>query len=575
MSEPERKARPKNYSYKHLKKHRNQHRLWIEGEDLTLIGLTKGTTYRVEVNPDRGFARLIVDPNGDRVVSGRKRPGQTEYKPIIDVCLSELAPAGTRVRAALYQGRIEVTIHHEYKQMLDRERRLMLNLSKNKLREAVLCSGIGISAAATQQGLAEENIHADLEWVVEMDDRYNDISRRNNPSITDDTIIFSGTLEEIEPELITPVDALQMSLPCDGHSIAGVSSRGLESAEDHPDSATSLFGAYRILDAANPSIIWSENVIQARNSSTYKLLVQELRRRNYIVQDIVLDHEQAGSVEARRRWYFVAISKGIAEGFDIDAIQTVPRVYERVRDALDHVPLDDERWRSFPGLYDKADRDLKSKKGFRQAVLTGDEETIPTLRKYYQRAGSTDPRISMIGFLDNDALAGIRDQILEYGGADTKERSAAHLQRLIDENHRTLTRDEMGEIMVDPVALELIKERLVMAKEHARIKGISMELIRDLSETVAHEGMGQAGLHGHFSGLARLVGTHLNTLHFDRSGDVIEAAFPARRKDHDADVKPSVAPTSEQVAPMPQRRMRKRASMEHGAQPDLFAEMKL
>lgn len=574
MNEPERKPRPKSYAYKNLKKHRNQHRLWIEGEDLSLIGLTKGTTYRVEVNPDRGFARLIVDPNGDRVVSGRKRPGQTEYKPIIDVCLSDLAPAGTRVRAAMYQGRIEVTIHHEHKQMLDRERRLMLNLSKNKLREAVLCSGIGVSAAATQQGLAQENIHADLEWVVEMDDRYNDIARRNNPSVTDDTIIFSGTLEEIEPELITPVDAMQISLPCDGHSIAGVASRGLESAEDHPNSATSLFGSYRILDAANPSIIWSENVVQARNSATYKLLVQELRRRNYIVQDIVLDHEQAGSVEARRRWYFVALSKGIAEGFDIDTIKPDPRVYERVRDALDFVPLDDDRWKSFPGLYDKAERDLAAKKGFRQNVLTGDEETIPTIRKYYQRAGSTDPRISMIGFLDNDALAGIRDRILEDGGAATKELAAAHLQKMIDENHRTLTREEIGEIMVDPVAMELIKERLVMAKEHARIKGISMELIRDLSETVAHEGMGQAGLHGHFAGLARLVGTHLNTLHFDRSGNVIEAAFSKPNKESAVDSAPAVAPTTEPAAPMPQRRMKKRSAV-NDAQPDLFAEMKL
>jgi DNA (cytosine-5)-methyltransferase 1 len=234
-----------------------------------------------------------------------------------------------------------------------------------------------------------------------------------------------------------------------------------------------VFGLVRILDAANPSLLLSENVVEARNSATYELLVRELQRRNYIIQDIVLDERQAGSVEARTRWFFVAISKSFAEGFDIEQIAPQPRLYERIMDLLEAVPEDDPSWSDNAYLKDKAERDRAAGKGFaNRALYTGEERSINTLRKFYNKRGSTDPML----------------------------------------------------------AREDGKERLLTPIEHARAKGIPEALIADVGATLAHEGLGQSGLWGHFYGLARLIGEHLNTLEISGRGTVIEGNFSRGRR---------------------------------------------
>lgn len=446
-------SRPSKISYTQISENRGRERLWLEGRRLARAGFRRGTRYRVEVNPQRGYIRLIRDDAGDRVVSGRRRNGQD--LPIIDFAPSELAPAGTRVRAVFEPSRIEVVIHHEERARLDRERRLQAAMDWGVLREASVCAGIGVSTAAAQAGVERAGLHGQVDWIVDADQRYLEAADANNPAVRHDTQIIHARLEEIEHEMLTPVDLLSVSLPCDGHSRAGRTKGSLAKAEDHPVSATAMIGLMRVLDAANPSLIVSENVVEARDSATYAMLIRELERRDYAVRDVVLDARHAPeALEQRKRWFFIALPRSLAEGFDLNAEQLVPAasVSRHLRDILDELPDDHPRWRDNQYLKDKAERDAASGKGFQRQLYSGEEPGIATLRRGYAKGGSTDPMI-------------------------------AHP-------------DGSG------------RERLLTPVEHARAKGVPEALVAGLSDTLAHQGLGQSGLWGHFEGLVALVTAH-------------------------------------------------------------------
>ncbi|MCP1674599.1 DNA (cytosine-5)-methyltransferase 1 [Natronocella acetinitrilica] len=505
-------------------------RVWLEGRRLAASGFERGVRYRLEVNPERGYARFLLDPSGDRVVSGRANRRAGRDTPIIDVCLAEIAPPGTRVRAVMSDGVIEVTLHHEEIALADRERRLRASLARGRISEASVCTGIGVSTAAIAEGVRAAGLRGEVEWVVEMDGRYTEVADRNNSAITERTRIFNGKLEEIEPELVTPVDLLSFSLPCDGHSLAGKAKRGIKRAESHDLSATSVFGLVRILDAANPSALLSENVVQARDSATYELLRRELERRNYLVQDIELDSTQAGTIDVRRRWFFVAISKNLAEGFDINRVAPSERVYARVKDLLEPIGAEDDAWRHFDGLREKAARDKDAGKNFRNFVYTGEEDWVASLRKYYNKAGSTDARVSELAIMSDADLAALGGAVrARESGADA-DAALALIERMREADNRALSRDEIDALMALPSVRERVRERLFTPVEHARLKGIPEALVDDVAATIAHEGLGQSGLWGHFAGLAQVLGEHLGSLVVCADGGVIQGDFSPQAK---------------------------------------------
>ena len=446
--------KPKQTTYTRVASNKGRERIWLEGRRLAQCGFERGTRYRIEVNPHRGYARLVLDDDGDRVVSGRKRRG--EDVPILDIAPSDLAPKGTRVRATFEQGRVEIVIHHEERARLDRERRLENAIGWGVMAEGVVCAGIGVSAAAGNSGIRAGGLDSQIDWVVDAEARYLEAFERNNPAGGEHTRLINARLEEIEHELITPVDFLSVSLPCDGHSRAGKTKRGIHRGEDHDESATAVFGLLRVLDAANPSVIVSENVVEARDSATYALLTRELERRGYAIREVTLNAEHTeNALEARQRWFFVALPRDLAEGFDLDAqaLRPAERVERQLGDILDKLPDDDRRWRQNQYLKDKAVRDAAAGKGFKRNVYPEDATKIATLRRGYHKGGSTDP-------------------VIAHPSGDGRE-------------------------------------RLLTPAEHARAKGVPPALVENLSDTLAHEGLGQSGLWEHFEQLASVITHHL------------------------------------------------------------------
>ena len=423
-------------------------RLWLEGKRLADCGFIRGARYTATVfSSGKDFTlSLVVDTSGNRKVSGRKR-GEKEI-PIIDLCDSSLLPeVGSKVRATFAEGKIVITIHHEEQAKVERENSIREALSGRKyMTEGSACTGIGVSTLAIHDELKASGIASTLEWVVDCEGKYLQVAMDNNVAVTKDTTIFEATLEEVEPSLLSPVDLMSVSLPCTGHSIAGKSKNKISNAEEHITAATSVFGCVNILKAANPALFISENVVEAQNSTTYTLLKAEIRRLGYKVYEVVLDGDDAGTLENRRRYYLVAITEGIAP--EQLAFSAVPFIHEKLGDILENVSSDDASWSDNQYLKDKQVRDSEAGKGFaNRQLVTAETKRVGTIGRHYNKRRSTEPFV-----VRSDG-----------------------------------------------------KERLLTVKEHAAVKRISADLVKGVATTTAHEGLGQSVLPGHLTVIVKAI----------------------------------------------------------------------
>lgn len=453
MSTTQNNAR--QYSYRKVGEKKGQKRIWLEGLTLAECGFKKGCQYRTVIDADTGTISITADTAGDRLVSGRKQQNNT-IKPIIELCSNEITKAFngiSRVRVIVKPGHIHVSVHHHILRRRDRERLLLENLSRNEVTEGTLCAGGGISTHALHQGFKDAGVKMVCQWFMDRDQRYLQVAIDNNEAIQDATI-FEASLEEIEMELVDDVNIMQVSLPCTGHSISGKSKNKIKCAEQHAKDALAVVGFFKILEASNPSIIISENVTQAQNSASYDLIRKHLDVLGYSTFEMTLDHDQAGTIEARKRYWLVAVSNGLKDVFEWSEIPNVYRNYKTLGDAMDQVDQNDPMWSKNEYLTKKAIRDEVNGKGFKRQFVNEDSRQIGVIGKDYNKRRSTEPFI---------------------------------------------LRDDM-------------QERLLTKDEHARVKGIPERLVANTSNTVAHQVLGQSILYGHAYGIAWHIAERLQNI---------------------------------------------------------------
>lgn len=445
-------------TYTRMGQNRGAPRLWLEGGRLERCGFGVGAKFLVELDLTHRQVRLKLDPNGDRTVSGRKRNlagGQVRTTPIVDIAGSRLAEAlggdGARLRAVLASGEIVFDLHPVEKAIDAREKRTREHLEVGFLTESALCAGAGVATLALQEGVENAGVQTRVDWIVDRDGRYLDLAAMNNPAIAPETRLYEASLEEVETAALTGTDLMQVSLPCTGHSLAGKAKRGLNQPEDHPTDALAVVGLIRILEAVNPSVVVSENVTQARESASYALIRAYLHEQGYVIFEDIMDSRQAGTIEDRERWWMVAISRGLADGFTMDNIPVQPRTFATLGEAMDAIDRDDSRWKAFEYLEAKAIRDAAAGKGFKRQLVDETTTQVGTIGRGYAKARSTEPFI-------------VREDGLQ---------------------------------------------RLLTAAEHARVKGIPENLVDGASDTVAHEVLGQSILYGHAKGIGQAIGAHL------------------------------------------------------------------
>jgi len=250
---------------------------------------------------------------------------------------------------------------------------------------------------------------------------------------------------------IPRVDLLEMGLPCSGASVAGRAKRGLDMPEAHPEVGHLVVSALIILNKTQAAVVLLENVPQYATSASAHILRHQLRDMGYTVHEAILNGKDFGCLENRERWCMVATTEGLE--FSFDQLQPTVTVVKRLGDFLDNVPEDDPRWSAFKYLKDKEARDAADGKGFRMQTVTPESTSVPTIRKGYHKGGSTDPYLR------------------------------------------------------HPSNPELLRK--FSAAEHARIKGVPDHLVEGLSETTAHELLGQGIIYDPFQAVGNRIGSSL------------------------------------------------------------------
>lgn len=233
--------------------------------------------------------------------------------------------------------------------------------------------------------------------------------------------------------------------------MAGRAKRKLAMPEEHPLVGHLMAAAIAFIAKVNPSIFVLENVPQYASSASAAILRSQLRDLCYDVHEREFLATEWGDLEKRRRWCLVAVSRGIP--FDIEAMLPKPHELRTLASILEPLEVVADRWSEMKGLKAKQERDRAAGKGFQMQIYTGAETSINTLTKGIGKNRSTDPKIQH------------------------------------PENPNLL--------------------RIPTAREHARCKGVPEHLIEGLSQTTAHELLGQGICYSPFKALGAHIGAAL------------------------------------------------------------------
>ncbi|MBO1897731.1 DNA cytosine methyltransferase [Shewanella sp. BF02_Schw] len=374
-------------------------RIWLQGAGLLASNFIKGRPYTVILNvTNRTIILKLLDKVVDncRCVSGRKRHNFDSFTPIVELSNSELVTItglSTRVRADFYENEIHISIHHLDKKIEEREARLAKNLSNGFITKAVLCAGIGISAAAGYDVLTKSGLKCRTEFVVDRERQYLDVLSSNNHSIDDSTVIFESTLEEMEPELVGFVDCISFSLACTGMGSSGKAKNKIDIPEEHSTDATGIFGLVKLIERCQPSILVSENVVGAVKSATYVLLKSLLAIYGYNVTEKVLNSTHTHSIENRERYWFVATSAGLSIP-DLENFPVFQRVHQHLSSILETIPYAHKMWKSSDEKVRKAALNKTNGKNFAFNLVSPTVSKIGVCGKGYNKNRATECHIA-------------------------------------------------------------------------------------------------------------------------------------------------------------------------------------
>lgn len=441
--------------------HRGACRIWLQGKKPAAGGFLP----QVRFNPIKDEAKrkliLKVDAHGSRMVSRKATAKEDVFIPVIDLNqadILEMFEGLEHVRVIYRDG--EITIQALESEMRARER-------MERLREKVatgspitigsLCHGGGILTKAIHDGLAQGGIVSTLSFVNEIRDELLEHSANVNPVWNENTVALSMPLQELAfdkeaMDLLASCELLEAGLPCEMASVAGRSKNKTVCAEEHPHVGHLVASFIAIIAKVNPSVILLENVPGYKNVASMHILRNQLRDFGYEVHETIVNSTEWGNIESRRRFAMVAVTVGME--FNISDLIPPHAGAPMLSDILDDVPLDSPSWKTMDYLVEKAARDKAAGKGFGLNVVTEDATKVGTLGKGYSKARQSEAKLV---HPENPALM-----------------------------------------------------RLFTPREHAALKGIDSQLISGLSNTVAHELLGQSVTPVPFQAIGKLVAASIH-----------------------------------------------------------------
>lgn len=431
----------RHLAYHKLGEHKGSRRVWLEGRRLADVGFKAGVRY--QVGAADGTLRLRLSKAGSHVVSHK------QGRPVVDLLTRQLGDV-ERVEVRFTAREVLISVHPLDRAAAARLVRLNARIQGGQpVRLGSLSHGGGIATDALLRGLGAAGVSAELAFGLDIEGRYIEHSLEHNPAWRAGGMSVEADLGEVDAELLPQVDVLQAGLPCVSASRAGRAKKGLERPEQDAVTADLVVAFLDVIRATQPAVILLENVPEYADSASADIIRRRLGRWGYEIHEHAVDGA-AWSLEARKRWVLVAVTRGLAINLDeLASSGERPAALGEVLDA--RTPA--SSWRRFAHLDAKETRDAARGSKFSQRLLTSSSTSVPTLRRGYQKAGSTDPRLA------HPSRAGY--------------------------------------------------SRLLSPAEHARIKGVPPELVKGASDTMAHEILGQSVISPAFAALGRLVGAAL------------------------------------------------------------------
>lgn len=449
---------------KKIATHRGSPRVFLDGVQAVRTGFAPGEEFVVEVEGQRitllkkDDGSRVLKPSGNRVrtVSSREKNGR--ITPVIDINSAELLKVFEgmeAIRVVVTKGAVHfLPLASEIKRV-ERLDRLRKKLHEGeRLLTGSVSHGGGVLTHAIHQGLMDAGIDSTLALANEIREDLLVQAIEHNGVWDDRTMALALPMQELVQDdwlmsKLPTLEVLELGVPCSGASKAGKAKKGLDMMEAHEHVGHLVAPALAIINRTQPVMVIMENVPDYFLSASAYILRHMLRDMGYDTHEAVLSGKDFGCLEDRVRHCMVACTRGMA--FDFRDIQPVLRVVQKVDDIVDKsIQPDDPRWRTFDYLQTKRDRDVAKGSNFKPQFIDVSSSHIPTLRKGYNKGGSTDPRLP------------------------------------------------------HPIDPEL--SRLLTPEEHARAKGAPVELIADMSATQAHELLGQAIVYEPFRAVGERVG---------------------------------------------------------------------
>jgi len=448
------------YYIKKLGQHRGSPRVWLEGTQTERAGFSAGQRFDIQVQDS--MVVLQANPDGSRVVSGKKNGERNN--PVIDINSKELLAifdGMASIRVVVKKDQIYLLPLASEIKKRERFTRLRQKLERgDALTIGSLSHGGGVLSHAIHSGLKKSGISSRLAFANEIRGELLEHASTHNDAWDGDTQILAAPMQELAFDergvaSIPKVEILEMGLPCSGASRAGRSKRGLAHPEEHPEVGHLVVSALVIASKSNAAIILLENVPEYAQSASADILRNQLRDMGYKTHERILSGKEWGVLENRNRWCMVAATEGV--DFDFDQLHPGTPTTKKVSDILDKgITPDDPCWREFGYLKSKEIRDSEKGNGFGMQIVSPDDLSVPTIRKGYHKGGSTDPLVK------------------------------------------------------HPSNPDLLRQ--FTAGEHARIKNVPENLVSGLSNTIAHEVLGQGIVYPPFMALGKHVGESLNKL---------------------------------------------------------------
>lgn len=432
---------------------KGQSRIWLEGVRLERGGFSPSTKYELEISERKVIFKVAAE--GTYTVSKRKRNGR--LSPIIDLSNQKLTQAFEGVdmlRVLIRDGSIIVSAHFQQGKVERREERLFERLKKNRsLDVCSLFHGSGILDKALHAGFAKSGIASTVAVAVEMEGGYIDNSLVNNPELwSEKSLVVNAPIETLNfnyGAAAQEVDIVIAGLPCTGASKSGRAKNKLEFAESHDTAGAMFFHFLQIVQNLNPSIVIIECVPEYQNTASMAVIRSVMHSLSYTVTEEIMDGNEYGALEKRKRLCVVAITSGLKQ-FSFENAVPARTKEACLGDILERIADDSPRWKTFDYLAAKEVRDIAAGKGFRRQLLDASASFCGVIGKGYAKCRSTEP------FYRHPTIAGL--------------------------------------------------SRLLTPVEHARVKGIPEEVITGLSDTVAHEILGQSVVYPLFVAIGKAVG---------------------------------------------------------------------